>query len=48
MTKKDGKMVKGDLVDRYFPDEESIFRFLKIVFKSPKERIDGRSVEYIV
>lgn len=48
MIKKDGKMVKGDLVDRYFPDEESIFRFLKIVFKSPKERIDGRSVEYIV
>ena len=40
---RDGK--KGTPVQGEFPDEESIFRFLKMKFKSPEERIDGRSVE---
>ena len=37
---KKGARVEGD-----FPTEESIFDFLKMKFKEPKERIDGRSVQ---
>lgn len=40
---RDGK--KGTPVQGEFPDEESIFKFLKMKYKSPAERIDGRSVE---
>jgi len=35
---------KGELVPNIFPDEKSIFDFLKMQYKSPTERIDGRSV----
>jgi DNA ligase (NAD+) len=36
---------KGSRVEGDFPTEESIFDFLKMKFKEPKERIDGRSVQ---
>lgn len=36
---------KGTSVQGVFPDEESIFRFLKMKYKTPLERIDGRAVE---
>ena len=44
---KKGELVidkKGELVPHIFPDEKSIFDFLKMQYKSPTERIDGRSV----
>jgi NAD-dependent DNA ligase len=43
-TMTPGSKVKGALVDRTFSDERSIFRFLKMEYKKPEERIDGRSV----
>ena len=42
----DGKK-KGGKFDRVFADEREIFRFLKMVYKEPHERVDGRSVEAI-
>jgi NAD-dependent DNA ligase len=39
---KDG--VKGKKVDILFEQEEDIFEFLNMEYKSPEERIDGRSV----
>ena len=44
ISKINGKWVKGELVDREFPDEQSIFEFLQLVYKTPEERIDGNSV----
>ena len=41
------KMVSGKKatkINRYFPTEESIFKFLGIVYKKPTERIDGNAV----
>jgi len=38
---------KGAKLDLYFPDEESIFKFLQMKYKEPKNRRDGRDVEYI-
>ena len=38
---------KGKKINRYFKDEESIFKFLGMVFKEPHKRIDSNSVEYI-
>lgn len=35
---------KGNLLDKDFPDEESIFDFLDMVYKTPEERIDANSV----
>jgi len=39
----DGKK-KGAKFDRVFQDEREVFKFLKMVYKEPHERIDGRSV----
>ena len=39
---KDG--MKGQLIDHPFTDEKSIFDFLKLEYKTPTERVDGRSV----
>jgi NAD-dependent DNA ligase len=39
----DGKK-KGPKFDRVFADEQDIFKFLKMVYKEPHERVDGRSV----
>ena len=39
----DGKK-KGNKVDRIFNDEKEIFTFLKMEYKEPRERLDGRSV----
>lgn len=39
----DGK-VKGEKVDRVFNTEKDIFSFLRLVYKAPADRIDGRSV----
>ena len=36
--------VKGQKVVQAFPDERSIFNFLKIAYKTPMERQDGRAV----
>lgn len=44
MIKRDGKWVKGDLVKHDFPDEQSIFAFLKLDYKTPEERIDTSSL----
>lgn len=38
------KRKKGAKVDKHFPDEKSIFDFLKMDFKTPIERIDGTAV----
>ena len=38
------KGVKGSLIDHKFTDEKSIFDFLELQYKTPIERIDGRSV----
>jgi NAD-dependent DNA ligase len=43
MYKMDGKQ-KGDKVNNVFIDELSIFQFLKMKYKEPEERKDGRSV----
>lgn len=40
----DGKK-KGAKFDRVFADEKEIFQFLKMVYKEPHQRVDGRSVE---
>jgi len=39
----DGKK-KGAKFDRIFADEKEIFQFLKMIYKEPHERVDGRSV----
>ena len=36
---------KGSRIDGDFPTEKSIFDFLEMKFKEPKDRIDGRSVQ---
>jgi NAD-dependent DNA ligase len=36
--------VKGIKVDQHFEDEKAIFDFLKLVYKAPVERRDGRAV----
>jgi DNA ligase (NAD+) len=38
---------KGDKITQYFPDEKSIFTFLGMKYKEPKERIDARSIELL-
>jgi len=43
MYKMDGKK-KDDKVSHEFRDERSIFDFLKMKYKDPEDRIDGRSV----
>jgi NAD-dependent DNA ligase len=43
-TMAPGSKIKGAKLDRLFSDERSIFRFLKMEYKKPEERIDGRSV----
>ena len=35
---------KGNLVDHVFPDERSIFKFLRMEYKTPEERVDGRGI----
>jgi DNA ligase (NAD+) len=35
---------KGEKLDRYFPNERSVFKFLGMVYKSPSDRKDGNSV----
>lgn len=42
---KNGK--KTTKLDKYFPDEQSIFEFLGMRYKDPTERIDGNSVELL-
>lgn len=48
MSKKTDSMTaadrKGKLVDHVFPDEQSIFKFLRMEYKTPEQRVDGRSV----
>ena len=44
ISEKGKKNVKGKLVDHVFTDEKSIFDFLHLQYKTPTERIDGRSV----
>lgn len=41
---KMNKTVKGEKVSHVFLDERSIFDFLNMEYKSPEQRIDGRSV----
>uniref|UniRef100_A0A6C0EUS5 DNA polymerase lambda n=1 Tax=viral metagenome TaxID=1070528 RepID=A0A6C0EUS5_9ZZZZ len=41
--KMEGK-TKGEKVDKVFKTEKEIFDFLHMVYKEPKDRIDGRSV----
>jgi len=36
---------KGAKVEEYFPDEKSIFEFLKMKYMKPDERIDGRFIK---
>ena len=43
LYKMDGKK-KGEKVDSAFKDEKDIFHYLGLVYKTPAERIDGRSV----
>lgn len=43
ICKMDGK-VKGEKVDRVFKTEKDIFDFLRLLYKKPADRIDGRSV----
>ena len=38
------KGVKGQIIDHVFTDEKSIFDFLELQYKTPVERVDGRSV----
>ena len=38
---------KGDKLNIDFPTEQSIFKFLGMVYKQPQERIDGRAVVLI-
>ena len=44
--KMDGK-VKGEKIDKSFPDEESIFRFLNMKYKTPNERLGIKSIEIL-
>jgi DNA polymerase/3'-5' exonuclease PolX len=44
MNKTEKKAVKGEKVSHVFLDERSIFDFLNMEYKSPEQRIDGRSV----
>ncbi len=39
--------IKGDNLDQSFKTENDIFKFLKLKYKEPEERIDGRSVELL-
>jgi len=41
------KGVKGNLVDKQFPTEESILNFLGLAYVKPENRIDGRSLIFI-
>ena len=43
LYKMDGKK-KGGKLDKIFENEEAIFDFLKMEYKEPNQRIDGRSV----
>ena len=38
---------KTTALNKYFPDEQSIFKFLKMKYKEPTERLDGNAVEII-
>ncbi len=38
---------KGEKVTGVFPDEKAIFDILKMKYKEPSERIDGRAVQFI-
>ena len=40
------KKQKGKKLDRLFPNEESVFDFMGMVYKSPTERKSGRAVEF--
>jgi NAD-dependent DNA ligase len=44
MNKVEKKSVKGEKISHVFLDERSIFDFLNMEYKSPEQRIDGRSV----
>ena len=44
LYKMEGKK-KGAKIEQAFPDEESIFAFLKMKYKEPNQRINGKSVE---
>ena len=44
LYKMEGKK-KGAKLEQEFPDEESIFAFLKMKYKEPNQRINGKSVE---
>ena len=35
---------KGKKIEGHFPDEQSIFKFLGMKYKTPEERVDGRAV----
>lgn len=35
---------KGKLVDHVFPDEQSIFKFLRMEYKTPEQRVDGIAI----
>jgi len=51
MSKKTESMTadrKGKLVDHVFPDEQSIFKFLRMEYKTPEERVDGRGISNTV
>ena len=36
---------KTTALNKYFPDEQSIFKFLKMKYNEPTERLDGNAVE---
>ena len=44
LYKMEGKK-KGEKIDQTFQDEQTIFDFLKMKYKEPNQRINGRSVE---
>jgi len=52
MSKKTESMTaadrKGKLVDHVFPDEQSIFKFLRMEYKTPEQRVDGRAISEAV
>ena len=41
-----GTKKKGDKVSQQFANEEDIFNFLDIEYKTPIERIDGRAIVF--
>jgi len=47
MYKMDGKQ-KGAKIEQRFENEASIFDFLKMKYKNPEDRKDGRSIESIL